>query len=353
MTSPSRVIATWFYENSVEEGGDYAQVRGDSSSEQFRDVYRRCIGVFFASARRANPDARLLLYLNTPWGATRSSDAEGVGRLLALLHVEQIIVPYRHMPPDSWSKAWRNQFFVLDVLGDLVQRCNPVDLAVVLDSDIVWSGQDSAELMWQRMAADELLTYDVGYVPDYVVNGLSRKMLTQLGVAIGIPGLRQDHAISYMGGEFIGARIDRLRDLRGVCDEYWAKLMHRHVNDPALVFEEAHLLSLAYAGLGAQVGNGNSFIRRIWTQPLKPRNVCLSDYDLALWHVPAEKKYGLRRVYYRHIAHDRSASFIDMAPDRFQRTVPSMLGIPRNGVAKTLADLSAASWRRLARKVRQ
>lgn len=351
MTSPSRVIATWFYENSVEEGGHYAQVRGDSSSEQFRDVYRRCIGVFFASARRANPDARLLLYLNTPWVTSRSADAEDVGRVLAWLDVEQIVVPYSHMPPESWSKAWRNQFFVLDVVEDLVQRCDPADLAVVLDSDIVWASKDSATSMWQRIFIDELLTYDVGYSPEHVVNGLSREMLTRPGEEIGIA--RQGGvAISYMGGEFIGARVDRLCDLHRACDEYWAKLMHRHADDSHLLFEEAHLLSLAYARLGVKVGNANSFVRRIWTQPLKPKNARLSDCDLALWHVPAEKNYGLRRLFYQHVAHGHAVSFIEMAQEPFSQTVPLMLGIPRNGVAKIIADLCAAGWGRITRRTR-
>lgn len=206
MTMPSRVISTWFYENSVEEGGQYAQVRGSSSSEQFRDIYRRCVGVFFASARRANPAARLLLYSNAPWGA-RSSDADEVGRLLAALHVEQVVVSYSHVPPDSWPKAWRNQFFVFDVLRDLVQRYEPADLAVVLDSDVVWSGHNSTELMWRHMAVDGLLTYDVGYAPDHVVNGLSRRMLTRMGEATGVLCLRQDNPIPYMGGEFVGGGL--------------------------------------------------------------------------------------------------------------------------------------------------
>lgn len=353
MTVPSRVISTWFYENALDEGGQYAQVRGDSSSEEFRDIYRRYIGVFFASARRANPAARLLLYLNTPWNGTRSSDAEEVNQLLALLDVEQVVVPYHHMPPDSWSKAWWNQFFVLDVLEDLVQRCDPVEVAVVLDSDIVWNSRGSAETMWRRMVVDELLTYDVGYSPDHVVNGLSRRMLTQLGVEIEIPGLSQDYPVSYMGGEFIGGTISRLEALVGICGEYWARLMERHANDSTLVFEEAHLLSLAYAGLGAHTGNANPFVRRLWTQPLKPRNVHVTDRDLALWHVPAEKKYGLRRVFRQYVTHGHLTSFLSMSPERFQRVIPGMLGIPRNSVGKGVADVTAAAWGRIRETVKE
>ena len=60
---------------------------------------------------------------------------------------------------------------------------------------------------------------------------------------------------------------------------------------------EAHLLSLCYADLGLPTGGCDRFVKRLWTQPLRHQNVQPGAETLALWHLPAEKRYGLRRLY--------------------------------------------------------
>lgn len=339
-------ITTWFYTQSHSEGGAYAQVSGDSSTEEFRDVYRRCLAVFFQSARRANPEARLTLYLNEPWDSSASDVALRVGEILRSLAVHTKVITYEHRPPSTFSKSWRNQFFVLDVLEDLAGSVEPADVWLVLDSDIVWSGI-STEEMWNTLASEGLSTYEVGYAPEKLVNGLSVQSLGELGRVLE---LEKSTALNYSGGEFIGGRGDMLPELSKEAHNTWSSLMAFHANDNKIQFEEAHLLSLAYSTLGIVPGGMNPFTRRLWTQPFKVKNVKPSDRTLTLWHVPAEKKYGIRRMYRRLTTSDPTA-YISMSDIDWESFCQRELGIPKNSIVKVARDVTTAVRARLLAKV--
>lgn len=341
-------VSTWFYTQSKDEGGEYAQVRGDSSTELFRDVYRRCLGVFFLSARKANPDAELLLYLNTPWDTVASEVAADVWRLLQSLNVSVEVIGYDHQPPGSFPKSWRNQFFVIDVLADLAGKVGQDDAWVVLDSDIVWSTQ-STDSMWQTLREHGISTYTVGYGRSKQVNGMSMDSLGSLG---GRAGLELRARLDYSGGEFIGGDGSSIRDLVGASRLVWGALMAEHDVDHGIQFEEAHLLSLAYAVLGVEPGGINAFVRRLWTQPFKYQNAAAGDERLTLWHVPAEKKYGIRRIYRTAIRDDRGV--LAMEPAAWASTCRKQLGIPKNSLLKVARDTTRAlTSRGVSRFVRQ
>jgi hypothetical protein len=338
-------VSTWFYTQSKEEGGDYAQVRGDSSTEPFRDVYRRCLGVFFLSARKANPDAELVLYLNTPWHESSSQVASEVWRLLQSLNVAVEVIQYKHQPPLSFAKSWKNQFFVLDVLFDLSNKVAQDDAWVILDSDIVWSTQ-STDSLWQALRAGGTSTYTVGYELSQPVNGLSIKSLGELGDRAG---LKLGARLEYSGGEFVGGNGSSIMELSDLSHAVWTLLMAEHESSHEVQFEEAHLLSLAYSVLGVEPGAMNGFIRRLWTQPFKYQNVVTDDAKLSLWHVPAEKKYGLRRLY-RTIASDYRA-LLTMENAQWVSECQQQLGIPVNSLLKITRDTTRAIRSRAAARV--
>ncbi|MGN8132650.1 hypothetical protein [Paenarthrobacter sp. 22069] len=342
----TQIVSTWFYTQGSEEGGNFAQLREDSSSEDFRDIYRRCIAVFFATARRANPAARLVLYLNRPWSTSNTAIAEEVGRLLDCLEVEQKVIPYLHEPPQSFTKSWRNQFFVIDVMDDLQEELERGDSVVILDSDVIWTSKLRAQSFWADLASCGIATYEVGYHSSKRVNGLSIVELEELAGQIGSPKTAR---ISYCGGEIIGSTADRLQRLVREADRVWSTLMTRHEGNHSFAFEEAHVLSLAYGILGEEPGKIDRHLRRLWTQPLKPRNVTHADRHLTLWHVPAEKKYGIARIYRRLIKHGVH-KFISEPDKPFLRTASRELGIPRNTSSKFLKDISKATSSRLIDK---
>ncbi|TLM84552.1 hypothetical protein FDW83_07510 [Pseudarthrobacter sp. NamE2] len=329
-------VSTWFYTQSKTEGGEYAQVRGDSSTESFRDVYRRCVGVFFLSARKANPDAELVLYLNAPWDKGSSKVAHEVWHLLQRLQVTIEVIPYKHQPPESFAKSWRNQFFVIDVLADLARKVGECDAWVVLDSDIVWSTQ-STDKLWQALQEQGISTYTVGYARSQHINGMSMEFLKSLA---GSLNLDTKDRLDYSGGEFIGGNGSSLSDLIATSDAVWSALMDQHALDQSLQFEEAHLLSLVYGLLDVVPGRMNFFVRRLWTQPFKYQNVSTDDEKLALWHVPAEKKYGIRRIYRTTIRDDSRALAMD--PVQWINYCRRQLGIPRNSLLKVGRDTARA-----------
>lgn len=343
------LITTWFYVQSKDEGGAYAQLSGDPSTEKFRDVYRRCLAVFFQSARMANPDADLILYLNEPWNPAASRVASKVANVMQDLNVEIRIIKYGHCPPATFVKSWRNQFFVLDVLDDLAGLMKPSDTGLVLDSDIIWSGR-STEEMWNTLRREGISTYKLGYSSSNVVNGLSMDTLAELGRSSGII---QNAELAYSGGEFVGGNGMRLRELSDSAHHAWQALMGHHTDDPTVQFEEAHLLSVAYSTLGVDPGGMNNFVRRLWTQPFKFRNVGPEDISLALWHVPAEKKYGIRRLYKAMFSKSNNKySYINQ--EKWNKVCLRQIGIPRNTLVKTSQDLVYAVcfriWDKLSQK---
>ena len=335
-----RVISTWYYEQHPAEGGHYAQARGDSSSEAFRDVYRRCICVFFASARRASPEAELLLFVNHSWRPEASPVALQSSKLLRDLNVEIVVLPYSFAPPATWGKAWRNQFYVLDVLTNLAKRCSSTDLVTVLDSDIVWSGSLTTEDMWREITDVGYVTYLVDYDRDESINGLSRTELTKLARELDAD-VSQAEVISYSGGEFIALRGNMVADLARAAHDLWPEIARRHASGQLNVCEEAHLLSLIYALMSLRVGTGDRYIKRIWTQVLKYRNAEPADLELALWHVPAEKRYGLKRVY-EGLAREGVLQWMNRDQTEFVASISGLLGIPRNSVSKQIRDLTCA-----------
>ena len=335
--TPHRIVATWYYEQDPDEGGEYAQMRGNSSSERFRDVYRRCIAVFFITARIANPDADLVLVANRPWRRDASAVARRTHSLLEAAGVTSLVSPYTLMPPPLWPIAWRNQFFVIDALEALNRATEPDDLITLFDSDVVWVARERTGALWDRLAETGSLTLDLDYPPDHDINGLSRRQMTRLATELELnidgPGV-----LPYSGGELIGvsAHIAGLLSARARC--IWPRIVERFESGRFVGMDEAHLLSMLYSDLGISTGDARPFIKRLWTQPFRYRNVAFADQNLALWHVPAEKRYGLRRLY--EALGDWTPSGDESWAD--PKVLGRYLGIPRNTPEKIVRDTSRA-----------
>jgi hypothetical protein len=343
-----RIVSTWFYQQSRDEGGTYAQVRGDSSSEVFRDVYRRCVSLFFATARRANPDAELVLFLNRAWDPAASSVASDVHEALRHWGVRCEVLDYSFAPPTTWPPAWRNQFFVLDALVALSDMSSSDDDVVLLDSDIVWSGGAPSTALWEGIRAHGALTYRLDHGPDEVINGCSRRELTRLAADLGVP---YDGILEYAGGEFVALTAETCSAIVELAGRFWPEILRLHVSGKIKQIEEGHLLSICYAALDVENGTGNRFVKRIWTQPFKYQNAQPGDLELALWHVPAEKKYGIRRLY-RHSLEPNSTLW-SCAEDEYRARVSSALGIPGNSRSKILRDVSYALATRAGARIRR
>lgn len=340
-------ISTWLYVHAADEVWRYAQVRGNPATESFVDVYRRCVATFFATARRANPDAHLVLYLNKPWPSRASDTADQVGDVLEQLGVEVRLVDYSSQPPETFTEAWKNQFFLLDVLRDSVSRLGPSDLMTILDSDTVWTTTSAAKVFWSTVRTKSLGLYSLDYREDHKVNGLSRNDLATIAKAINSTFTSTP---DYFGGEVVAGTQAALTSLSVEADQVYRTLLDLHFQNHALAFEEAHVLSLAYANLGHRSATFNSIIRRIWTQPLKFRNASIEDLELAIWHVPAEKNYGLRRMY-KNIIAGRLGDYLSVQDTDNIKLLARELGVPKNRLKKTVKDIARALSVRVVSKL--
>ena len=180
------------------------------------------------------------------------------------------------------------------------------------------------------------------YAPDRPVNGMTRRAMTGLAADLGLRTDARD-VLPYCGGELIGLAGGIASDVSAGAREIWTKVVARHESSELQGIDEAHILSMLYANLGLATGNATPFIKRLWTQPFRYRNTAPGDEALALWHVPAEKRYGLRRLYraLSRMSDGDAATWVRPA------TLGPFLGVPRNSAQKLVRDTVSASFSRV------
>jgi len=347
----SDVIATWFYAESPEEaGGTYHQVPGSSTSSAFWDVYLRCVAVSLATARCAAPDAKLVLLVNRPLSNLSSRVGQELVGILESLRVEVHVVRYTFEPPPSWSAAWRNQFFVFDGLAWAQEHLSDGDAFLLLDSDVIWNLP--AEQLFVDLRADGILSYDAGYEVDHPINGLSRRDMANTFDELNGNLHSRDDAPVYLGGEFLASTLERLPSLNFAIRKAWKSTLERHARGQSHPLEEAHLWSYVIDSLGLPAGNAGTHIKRIWNGTLSHSNVSASDQLLTCWHLPAEKRFGFRRLY-ADITRVGVDSWLDQEHSLRSTSVNLRLGLPRSSARKRICDVSFASTQRALRTVRR
>ena len=106
------IIGTWLLLDSAEEASYYPATGFQSSDNpQVHRIYWRCVACYFASAFRMFGDAyRLVLY------TTATELPREVEKVLSGCGVEVERVALAHLPPPGYLHAWRNQFYILDVI---------------------------------------------------------------------------------------------------------------------------------------------------------------------------------------------------------------------------------------------
>ena len=338
--APVTTISTWLYAEPPGEESVYPQVvgQGAPSSTRFQAVYWRCVAVFFASARRWMPEARLVLATNAE--AVPAVDGRDLGALLDRLGVETVRLEYTFRPPAGYYGAWANQFYVFDVVRWLAAEVAEGGVGMVLDSDCVWarSGGRMAA-MTRRHGA---LTYDLGLPEDGAQNGLT---LAEMGALYAdlvpaLGGAAPDSTPPYVGGELVAATGAVLREIDALAAELWPEMLRRHAAGLPRFNEEAQALSYLYHRLGVPYGTANPYLRRIWTTLLQGDDARAPDLDLTVWHVPGEKRYGLRRVF-AEVA-DSGSAFWTLGGDAWRRHVGAQLGLPGRSVRKLALDVPVA-----------
>ena len=331
---PSTVISTWFYAEREGEGSVYPQVGGRSSSSWFHAVYWRCVVDFFAASARVNPGARHRLYTNEP--AVPDVDGFDTGAFLERLGVETVVLPYASRPPDGYYGAWASQFYVLDVVAHLAETLPEADaVGIVLDSDCVFTRP--AGPLVEAAREHGALTFDVQIGPDEEQNGLTPRQMGRLYADLGAgSGDGAGLVPAYVGGEIVAGTRGTLADVAAEARALWPEMHRRHRAGLPKFNEEAHLLSYVYHALGLPLGTADPFIDRMFTW-FTGATVRPGHEDLMIWHLPNEKKWGLRRLF--RVVRDPQSWFWTMAPDAgWRRRLGRALGVPRRTPAKWARD---------------
>lgn len=330
-------IATWLYAESEAEQSHYPRVTGEgaASSDRFQAVYWRCAVVSLATSRRLNAGATHVFYTNLD--VLPTIDGHDLNALFAAWGVETVTLPYAFLPPDGYYDQWRSQFYVLDILRHLAGRLGDRDVAVLLDSDIVWTHPATRLAAATRRAG--ALTYDIGLDPDERMHGLTLRgmgaLYGEVLEALHIDRPAPEAPPPYTGGEIVAATGATLRRMDALFDGLWAEMLRRHAAGLPRFYEESHALSFLYYALDILDGTANPFVRRIWTALPDGNDARPTDLSLTLWHVPDQKRTGFQHLFADVMTPD--SAFWALSPgDAFRRYVGRFLSIP----SRTLGTLA-------------
>lgn len=330
--SDKSAIGTWIVLDGPEEATEFPSVGGDSASPGFQEVYWQCVALFFLTSCAHNPGNPHLLYCNK-----RVQDAAppAIAALLGQLGVEAVHLPLTRRLPRSAAPRWGSVFYELDVLAHFAGGGRPS--LVLADSDCVW--RRPFEPFEDRLLGSGCLLYALrpgdqkDYQGDVLINGMSKRRMA--AVARDLFGVRPSRGISYCGGEFCAFTRDWCRSASPMLDRLWDHAC-AHSADPDAIRTEEHLWSIAAAAAGVDPGGANGIVRRIWTN-FEDGNAEPSDLDLAVWHLPAEKKYGFRRMWSAVEASRPGPAHL--SAERLNAMTERFMGVPRRGLRKAALDV--------------
>lgn len=287
-------ISTWIYLDQAGEESNYPQVGSDSSNTEFQNIYWRCVCVFFHTSKLHNKESRHLLFTNKSLSDFPYIDDFSVGKFLKNLGVEIVEINASFMPPKNYYEGWRNQFYIFDIIHYLAKESDPKDKHIILDSDCVWT--DSCQPIWEQLNQDAWPTYVYDYEPDKKINGITR--LEMQLIYERLSGRKPEKPPCYDGGEILAATGKILSEIFHIFEELWPVLLANHQNGQLKFNEEAHVLSYIHFHLQLTGQRKlNPFIKRMWTQKHNYRNIIDGDEHLPIWHLPAEKRTGLRDLF--------------------------------------------------------
>jgi hypothetical protein len=340
-----RVISTWLYLEGVTESGTYPQVPGKSSSQRFHNTYKKCLVTFFHSARAANPSALLYLFCNVDFRMSEEKIDQRLTAMFSKLEVEIIIVSYTYKPPKK-QVLWRNQFYVLNILEELLKRVDECDTCIILDSDVIWTGLKSTNDMWNKLKNEGSLTMLPITSDSEVINGYSLNELNSLANLL----CGSTHSqIYYAGGELIGLRGDILQLVVTKSKQTWGNYLELLGKSETKYIEEAHFLSIIYSCIGIKFGTGDEYIRRIWTQVFHYNNRLDIDSRLACWHLPAEKRFAIRRIANRFL---KNSSLTWPSQDSKEwLNIQGSLGVIKKTQSKAIMDVTFSLFDRIIRRI--
>ena len=142
----------------------------------------------------------------------------------------------------------------------------------------------------------------------------------------------KEELVHYYGGEFISLRGDVVAQINEAYSALWNYNLERFAANRPKLNEEAHFLSVVATKLHILNNIANQYVKRLWTYP-KYNTVEKGDEQLAVWHLPYEKKRGLYLLYKHFVNHP---TFDD--EEAFRKKASAYTGVPTVTLGKRIRD---------------
>ena len=334
-------ISTWMLVDEEHNASYFPQAgRLLSADPRVQEIYWRCVAVFFSLLRRVCKDEFVLrLYTNVPPDLHDAGPA--VQRLLSNLQVEVVQLSFTFNPPEGYYGAFRNQFYIFDILEKIAaESFNGSDL--VLDSDCICVRSPTE--LFGAIRREGALTLSAGIGLEQKINGLTRREMQEIFSDLGCPTTEQPE---YLGGEFYGATAAMTRRFASLARPAFEECVRRFHAGKIKFNEEAHLLSYLYHVTGVSMFTADLYMRTVWTG-LHFRNGTEEDTQRPLLHLPTEKRFGFPKLY--DLIQDRSSWFHrEPYSEAWIARVHRVMSVPRPAPAKLIQEASMYAWARARR----
>lgn len=264
-------------------------------SAKIQNYYWRSVICCFASATTHIPESRRILLVNAL--PPKHIDGIKIDALLKDYNVEIHLLDQITRPSSDYHNAWNTQFIVIDALEILSTLASDRQPVLLLDSDCVFV-RPIASKFYERLDEYGILRYNLPIADDVEENGLSNFDLAALASQYD-PSITRK-VIRYAGGEIFFGRADLLPEIIRLARSAFKQSQVRHGNGLKKFNEEAHLLTYVYEVLNSPELSANDFIKRIWTDRGVYSSVAGDEEALTIWHLPAEKKAGIVKMF-RHL----------------------------------------------------
>lgn len=254
-------------------------------------------------------------------------DGIAIAQVLERYGVELRLVPLTTRLPAGRASAWGNVLYFRDILDSL--RGEPDNLRFALvDSDVLVTAPLAP--LWALLERAKFAGYVVDSTEDQPINGMTRRSMAQ--AAAGLAG-NQFPPLPHYGGELFVTSVKAWGADRQIFEEILAQASLGQGPASGVLTEE-HVYSIAFALLGTGVISANAMIKRIWTSP-RHTTARRGDENLPLWHLPAEKRYGLGDLF-RYLAKRNFPT--DMPPEELRAVAGRLCAVPTRPFDKLLRD---------------
>jgi hypothetical protein len=340
-------ICTWFCADEKGEESIFPQTGKKSSGESHQHIYWRCVILYFATSRRFNKNEKHILFTNVR--ELPVIDGKKVLAMLKELEVEVVVTDFKYKTPKGYFGMFQNQFYEFSILEYIANTARqPDDQYLIMDSDCIFL--KSAKPLFAGAKEQGFMSFEDDCTTDLVIHGLSR--INMQALYTDLLGTSVEEIPGYHLGEFFLASAKNIQLIFEDFLRLWPELLRRHSLGLPKFNEEAQTLSYLYYKNNFVANPARNLMKRIWTNPVFYRNAEPADEQLIVWHLPAEKTYGLADLY-RILIQNRPDLGFGLTDTEFQRTTKDVMGVPHLSPAKKMKYYVVSYSRALGKRARK